>query len=129
MNRWPDWWNQAERDLAHARNALKDGDHEWSAFAAQQAAEKAAKALIYSLGGDPWGHSIAALLDAVPQIEADAKIADAAIRLDKHYLPTRYPNGLPAGHPGKYYTRGEAENAIRDADEIIEFCRRHLPRS
>jgi len=129
MNRWPDWWNQAERDLAHARNALKDADYEWSAFAAQQSAEKAAKALIYSLGGDPWGHSIAALLDAVPRIQADETIAEAAIRLDKHYLPTRYPNGLPAGHPGKYYTRGEAESAIRDADEILEFCRRHVPRS
>ncbi len=58
VNRWPDWWEQGMRDLKHARNALLDEDYEWAAFAAQQAAEKALKALILSLGGEPWGHSI-----------------------------------------------------------------------
>ncbi len=129
MNRWRDWWNQAERDLTHAKNALEDGDFEWSAFAAQQAAGKAAKALIFALGGEPWGHSIAVLLETLPRIHGDERIHEAALRLDKHYFPTRYPNGLPAGHPGKYYTRGEAEKAIEDAIAIVEFCRSHLPRS
>ncbi len=58
VNRWPDWWEQGMRDLKHAGNALLDEDYEWAAFAAQQAAEKALKALILSLGGEPWGHSI-----------------------------------------------------------------------
>lgn len=129
MNRWPDWFDQALRDVAHARHALRDHDYEWSAFAAQQGAEKAVKALILSLGGEAWGHSIAALMDTLPGIKADETTREACIRLDKHYLPTRYPNGLPAGHPGKYYTRGEADSAIEDAETIIEFCRSHLPRS
>jgi HEPN domain-containing protein len=129
MNRWKDWWNQSERDLAHAKNAAHVGDFEWSAFAAQQAAEKALKALILSSGGEPWGHSIAVLVEALARIEVPNAIVEGAIRLDKHYLPTRYPNGLPAGYPGKYYTHGEAENAIADATTILEFCRSHLPRS
>ncbi len=129
MNRWRDWWEQSLRDLAHAKNAAEDTDFEWSAFAAQQAAEKAVKALIFAVGGEPWGHSIAVLLETLPQIQPDEGIVEAALRLDKHYLPTRYPNGLPAGHPGKYYTRGEAEKAIEDASAILEFCRSHLPRS
>jgi HEPN domain-containing protein len=52
---------------------------------------------------------------------------EAANRLDKHYIPARYPNGFPDGYPGKLYTRGEAEGAIQDARKIIEFSRRHLP--
>lgn len=128
MNRWADWWNQCERDLAHARNATEDADFEWAAFAAQQAAEKAVKALILNLGGEPWGHSVAALLETLPE-KPDATVVDAALRVDKHYLPTRYPNGLPAGHPGKYYTKREAEGAIDDAKTVLEFCRSRLPRS
>ena len=41
MNRWKDWWDQGERDVRHAGHAFEDADYEWSAFAAQQGAEKA----------------------------------------------------------------------------------------
>jgi HEPN domain-containing protein len=128
MNRWKDWWDQGERDARHARHALEDADHEWSAFAAQQAAEKVLKALIMSHGGEPWGHSISSLVEALPQsLEAPPGLLEAANRLDKHYIPARYPSGFASGYPGKLYTRGEAEGAIADAQEIIEFCRRRLP--
>jgi len=53
VNRWSDWWEQAQRDLAHARHALVDGDYEWAAFAAQQTAEKGVKAVIIGHGGEP----------------------------------------------------------------------------
>ncbi len=44
-----DWMRQAEKDLSHARRDLEDGDYEWACFSAQQAAEKAVKALYQSL--------------------------------------------------------------------------------
>ena len=44
-SRADDWFRQAPRDLAHARDTFEDGVYEWAAFAAQQAAEKAVKAL------------------------------------------------------------------------------------
>lgn len=47
-----DWIRQAKRDPEHARHALGDRDYEWSCFAAQQAAEKAVKALYQKLGAD-----------------------------------------------------------------------------
>ena len=116
------------RDLRHAENALRDGDCEWAAFAAQQSAEKALKALIMSLSGEPWGHSITLLAEAVPKnVKVPSAIMEAANRLDKHYIPARYPNGFAEGYPGKFYTRGEAEGAIRDASKIIEFIRGYLP--
>jgi HEPN domain-containing protein len=128
MNRWEDWWNQGLRDLAHAEHALEDGDFEWAAFAAQQCAEKALKALILHRGGEPWGHSITILAEALPaDLRLPREILEAANRLDKHYIPARYPNGFAEGYPGKLYTRGEAEGAIQDARKITEFSRSHLP--
>jgi HEPN domain-containing protein len=118
---------QAERDLRHARHARDDADHEWSCFAAQQAAEKAVKALAVSLGGEPWGHSVTALLAALP---ADARpedaLIDAAKVLDKHYVQPRYPNGFDSGAPGDYYTAAEAQAAIGHAEAILVWCRDRL---
>lgn len=128
MNRWEDWWNQAQRDLRHARNALEDRDHEWAAFAAQQSAEKALKAVMMAKGGESWGHLLTALVESLPaDLAAPNEILGAAMRLDKHYIPTRYPNGFAAGYPGKLYTEGEADGAIKDAETIVQFCRSHLP--
>ena len=128
MNRWRDWWEQSSRDLAHARHARDDADYEWAAFAAQQAAEKVLKALILARGGESWGHLTIGLAEALPsETAAPPTVLDAARRLDKHYIPARYPNGFAAGYPGKLYTHGEAEQAITDASIIIDFCRGHLP--
>lgn len=52
-NRAGDWLRQAERDLEHAADAEPAGRHEWACVAAQQAAEKAVKALHLHLGQDP----------------------------------------------------------------------------
>lgn len=125
-----DWFRQAEADLKHAGHALRDGDHEWSCFAAHQAAEKAAKAAHQELGQDAWGHLVTELLQALqPQVPAiDEALLDRARSLDKLYVPTRYPNGLPSGAPVDYYTRVEAERAIADAEAVLECCRRVLSR-
>jgi HEPN domain-containing protein len=45
---------------------------------------------------------------------------------DKHYIPTRYPNGLAQGAPTEFYTRLEAEGAIRYSEAILRFCDRLL---
>jgi HEPN domain-containing protein len=122
-----DWLEQAERDLRHARHAVEDADFEWSCFAAQQAAEKAVKALILSLGGEPWGHSVTSLLARLPaSCSATPDLIERAKMLDKHYIQTRYPNGFDSGKPGDYYTRTEAELAVQHAEVLIGFSRNHL---
>ena len=78
---------------------------------------------------EPWGHLVTGLVEALPEdATAPPEIIESANRLDKHYVPSRYPNGFAEGYPGKLYTRGEAEGGIADAEKIIAFCRRHLPR-
>jgi HEPN domain-containing protein len=127
--RWADWMRQAEADLVHARHALDDRHFEWACFAAQQSAEKAAKALHLSLGQEAWGHSVTELLDALSaEVPVDDALLDRARALDKLYIPSRYPNGLPAGAPVDFFTAGEAERSVRDAEAILAFCRGKLPR-
>ncbi|MBX6423069.1 HEPN domain-containing protein [Thermosulfurimonas sp. F29] len=58
MKRHGDWLTQALRDLRQAEISLGAGLFEWACFAAQQAAEKAVKALYEYLGGEGWGHTI-----------------------------------------------------------------------
>lgn len=128
--RWADWYRQAEADLAHARDALAGAHYEWACFASQQAAEKAVKAVHEALGQAAWGHSVTELLDALRAQASgiDDALLDRARELDKLYVPTRYPNGLPAGAPADYYTRAEAERALSGAEAIVAWCRGMLPR-
>ena len=122
-DRSKDWLAQAKRDLNHAVHACEDEDFEWSCFSAQQGAEKAVKAVFLYLHGESWGHSVFALLKALSdKIEVSERLIEAAKNLDKHYIPTRYPNGFDSGTPGDYYTQKDAEEAIKNAREIIEFC-------
>jgi HEPN domain-containing protein len=128
-DRSADWLRQADADLRHARNALRDGDHDWACFAAHQAAEKAAKAAHQALGQEAWGHVVTELLDALRRHATgiDDALLDRARALDKLYIPTRYPNGLAGGAPTDFYTRPEAERAIADAEAVLAVCRRVLP--
>jgi len=126
-NRAHDWLAQADRDLALAVTARAAGSFEWACFAAQQAAEKAVKAVILSRGGEPWGHSVLALLAALPEgVAVEDRLRDNARALDKLYIPTRYPNGFDQGKPADYFTDRDAAAALQQADDVIAFCRRHV---
>jgi HEPN domain-containing protein len=123
-NRAADWMKQAGADLEMARTADRGGSYEWSCFAAQQAAEKALKSVGMAQGLELWGHSVAALLFEIDRgIDPDGTLAEGAKELDQHYIPSRYPNGLPAGAPTDLYTKTQARRAIDHAERIIEWCK------
>lgn len=117
-----DWFSQAERDLEQAEASRADGRHEWACFAAQQAAEKAVKALHLALGQEAWGHVVAKLLSELPADDL-GDLVDRAKVLDNFYIPTRYANGHPEGAPFEHYGPIQSEDAIRHAGAIIDFCR------
>ncbi len=127
-NRYADWLRQAEADLKHARNSLEDGDFEWCCFAAHQAAEKALKAVFLKLGMDAWGHTLTVLIGNLPNTveKPSTTLVNYARMLDKYYIPTRYPNGFESGAPTDFYTAEEAWNAIRQAEDLLEFCRHQI---
>lgn len=126
-NRAADWLTQGVRDLELARHATAGGFHEWACFAAQQGAEKAVKGLIAALGGESRGHAIVALAAGLREKTAlPPPLLDAARRLDRHYIPTRYPNGFDRGVPRDYFTAADAAQAITDAAALIAFCQGHV---
>jgi HEPN domain-containing protein len=122
-----DWLRQGEADIRHARHAREDGDYEWAAFASHQSAEKALKALYQKLHLDAWCHSMTALLQQLPpEVQVASELLDRAKELDKHYIPTRCPNGFERGASTDYYTQTEADRAIAHAEAVLEFCRRQI---
>lgn len=123
MERSADWMDQAQWDLEHARNDLRGGFHDWACFSAQQSAEKALKAALQKRGVDAWGHSVADLLQEIGRTVATSPaLVDAALELDKAYIPARYPDAHPSGSPRRRYTTSEAERLIGHAEAILQFC-------
>ncbi len=124
--RTKDWLRLAERDLEHSKADLKERYYEWACFSAQQAAEKALKALYQHLHQLAWGHSVRELLDIFSDKFDTRDLMEGAKILDKYYIPARYPNGFDTGAPVDYFTEKEAKEAIGYADKIIRFCKDNI---
>lgn len=122
--RYKDWFRQAQADLEHARHSLVVGDYDWSCFAAHQAAEKVLISVFLSRGIDARGNSITVLMDNLLRNEdlSPMQLLDASRELDRYFSPTRYPDVFDVGAPADFYTKKDAESAIMNAQEIIDFC-------
>jgi HEPN domain-containing protein len=124
------WLAEATSDMDTARYLVEGRRFNTACFIAQQAAEKAVKAFLYGCGvEDPWGHSVDALIeDALTYDATLADIRDLGPVLDKYYIPTRYPNGLPGGIPSRAFTADDARQALNTADQILRAVGQRLPR-
>lgn len=115
------WLEQARRDLDDARFCATGGRYSLACFVAQQAAEKALKAFLFWNGEDPWGHSVADLCREAGRHDAElATLLPRVAPLDKFYIPTRYPNGLPGGIPADAFSSADAAGALDLADLVLE---------
>lgn len=118
-----DWIQQAVKDIEAAEKLLNAGSFEWVCFIAQQAAEKAVKAVFQKLNATAWGHSVFDSLQALsPRISVTEEILNCARLLDRYYIPTRYPNSFQSGSPYQYFTGKDAEDAILCSRRILGFC-------
>ena len=123
MERSRDWMDAAVADLEYARSDRERRFYNWSCFSAQQAAEKAVRAVLQKTGAEAWGHSVADLLAELGKRGSVAeRLIDRALELDKAYIATRYPNAHPSGSPASRYTADEAERLIAHAEAIVVFC-------
>lgn len=122
------WLTQAVDDLEAAEALVAATKNAQAAFLAQQAGEKALKALWIGFDLDPWGHSLTRLIKDLPEEKKKAYVSllDAALALDKLYIPTRYPDALAELTPAEAYTRAEANTAIANAESIIAAVRKQL---
>jgi HEPN domain-containing protein len=111
--------------LDAAGNSLAHGNYEWAAFQAQQAAEKALKAVLLFFNREERHHSVVQLLNEVQRFAGVPQpLAEAARELDRHYIQTRYPNGFAEGYPAQYYDEKLATECVSHARNVIEFANR-----
>jgi len=118
------WFLQAQHDLRAAAWNLEGGFHDTACFLAQQAAEKGLKSTHYHLGSSRrvlLTHSVVMLLNkAISAAPGLSQCLEGARELDLHYVPSRYPNGLPSGYPHQFYGKETAEKAIAASRKIME---------
>lgn len=120
-----DWFKQAEHDLEKAKLDLQWRYYEWACFTAHQSAEKAVKAVYYARHGEARGHGLRELITLLKLPAGEAVLGQATF-LDRYYIPTRYPNGLPAGVPHDYFSKADAEQAIEAAEAILGWCQGYI---
>jgi HEPN domain-containing protein len=117
------WWLTAQEDLEAAKTLHETKKFSHACFLSQQSAEKAVKALWFAIDGDPWGHSIQKLVMQFPQQNKLPNLPDWLVQaayLDKFYIPTRYPNGLPDLTPSQVYNSSDSLQAIEKAEFFLE---------
>ena len=123
------WFGQAVYDLRAARWNAEGGFHNTACFLAQQAGEKALKSLLYYLGARRAAlltHSLVEMVRAAEKrVEVLRPLTPDARELDLHYIPSRYPNGLPSGYPHQFYGPEMSEWAVAAAERIVTTVTRH----
>ena len=122
------WLRQAADDYRFGRLALRNQFHAQACFIAQQAAEKAVKAVAYHLGMRPVvGHSIHALLK---RLNARGRVTEKLLvlggELDQYYIATRYPDALPGITPSDAFSEAQARIALQAARRILSWAQAHL---
>lgn len=118
------WFEEGDSDIATAQILLDNKKYNPSAFYSQQAAEKILKGLLLAHHEAAWGHSVLSLLRRFAEAkDVDIQeIEECAKELDRHYIPSRYPDAYPSGRPADYYTEKIAGEAIACALKIKKFA-------
>ena len=122
-------WRQAVRDLEHARSDLASAFYEWSAYSAQQAAEKGMKAVLLAAGRSaPQIHGLNRLLDALVGADLATPAEKQVLQKDLSMLDqihgiARCPLVDIAVAPADLIDADQAQAAIAAAERLLDFAR------
>ena len=122
-----EWLNRARSNLARAKAKRKGVYLEDLCFDAQQAAEKAIKALLIKLDVNfPYVHDLADLLTSVEKVGQEVpELIRQAERLSKFAVFTRYPGIGPSIKEKEYRETLEiAARVVKWAENIVSPKRR-----
>jgi len=122
------WFREGVWDLETARILHGAGRYNAAAYYSHQAAEKAVKALLYLVNEAPWGHSVRILLEKFAEKKniSISELLPYARELDRHYVPSRYPNAHPAGTPHEAYDEDTSRRVIEAAEVLVSFARKFI---
>ena len=112
------WLDNARADLALARIPLPEGGlYEHLCFHAQQAAEKALKAVLCANGVEyPFIHNVQLLIDLLPSGLSAPQNILAAADLTPYAVATRYPGEVEP------VTAEERAEAVRAATIVVHWA-------
>ena len=117
------WFQQASYDLKATRWNIQGGFYDTACFLAQQSGEKALKSPLYYQGARRAAlltHSLVEMVREAGKKTGQMKdLLDQARELDLHYIPSRYPNGIPSGYPHQFYAEKVADQALIAAEKIF----------
>ena len=127
------WLTQAKDEFKDADDLRKRGRLYLALFHFQQAAEKALKAYLYVKVKSAevfHTHSVGDLAQMAAEADVEFKSIAGAKALDKYYILTRYPNGLPGGVPSRFFDDPkEAERAMQLCRSVIELAERKVEKA
>jgi len=126
--------NKAKEDLQSAKILCDHNIFSNALYLAQQAAEKAAKAILILYGKFVPEHVVSELLIQLASIlpeeyeEKINKLVENLVYLERYWLKPRYPikKGEKIWDPTGKYTKEETEDAIRKAEECIKIAEEFL---
>lgn len=116
------WRDDALYDLDCARDMLEKGRWNYVVWLARQAVEKMLKACYPALLGKPTplGHNLLSLAEEVFGEGLPGRIREHLSFLNPHYVATRYVNAA-LGKPSDIYDEGLATEAVRRAEEVLQW--------
>jgi len=123
------WYLQAVNDRRFTEWVFREEQfYDKGCFIAQQAGGKILKACLYAAGNRKvFGHSLLELcIELTRHTPAFDQIVEESKRMDRYYIPTRYPNGLPGGTPFETYSRRDLGEARVDLKKIFAVCEAYL---
>jgi len=123
VEEWERWFSEAVWDLETAEILHSAKRYNAAVFYAQQATEKAARALLYFLKRGPWGTALGSCCSTGV---SQTRMCFTARELDIHYIPSRYPNAHPSGTPHEVYDERISARALECARRIVEYVRGRL---
>lgn len=118
------WLEEARADLKHAEASARIGDYNWACFAAQQAAEKALKAVaLHVLGKYLRSHDLVKLYREIKTL-VDLGLSESSLaRLSMYYTVARYPNA-GVERPSQEISKDQAKEAIEITRAVIDAVSR-----
>ncbi len=115
------WWKQAEKDLKAANDSFKTDNLDWASFQAQQAAEKALKALFLKKYKKLIKTHDLFLL--AKRLDSPEEITTLCKKLSPVYVETRYPD-VQGGW--RKFSREEVREDIENAEKIVQWVKKIL---
>jgi HEPN domain-containing protein len=122
------WLEFARDDLAMAESAIEKVIFNQACFHAQQGVEKALKGYLRGRKDSiPKTHSLNELLTLCRSWdEAFAELERDCERLDRYYIPTRYPDAFPGLGPEGSPTGEEAREAVALLTRILGWITKRM---